>query len=457
MTRLPLAILLLLSFVSVTTAQLPRVGATISRSERLYFGIARRSDNLDSMKVVRTAGITLLGMRRDTIVDSVVFAPDEVPNLERYLQDYELLLSSENDLFISDTTLSRLLDRLAPRQFYVPGTKVLAIRLSNGSVKTGVPLAATENKIFISNDSVYRPERDLSAKNFTCIPVSLIETMTSDIGVDRQRWYVVRGDGARFRSALLLACSTTAYVYAMPPEAIDCVPEFSGNVTFAAPISHVAPRSTNWSISGFAGVLFTQSGPGARVTRSFGVANVQWNALLLQPLTYSSGIEAALPISKPFDVGLRMTANVQPSTINDSTRQHSLGFDSYGLQLLGAWQIAPIDMVGYSKIGVSTTLAVGPSLLAYRGRTVIESKNRTTTGTGVAIDATWSMQLMYALSKNLACGVRGFLSYQLGLSSSIDDITVPTTTSRSWVASFSITNQTATFAGIQCTLSYTFE
>lgn len=457
MTRVPLAVLLLISLVSVTTAQLPRVGATISTSERLYFGIARRSDNLDSMKVVRKAGITLLGMRRDTIVDSVVFAPDEVPHLERYLRDYELLLSNEKDVFISDTTLSRLLDRLAPRQFYLPGTRSLAIRLSNGTVKTGVPLAATNNKILISNDSVYRPERDLAAKNFTCIPVSLIETMTSDIDVDRQRWFVVRGDGARFRSALLLACSTTTYVYAIPPEAFDCVPEFSGNVTFAAPISDVAPRSTNWSISGFAGVLSTQSGPEARVTRSFSATNVQRSSLLIQPLTYSSGVEAAMPVSKPFDVGLRMTVNAQPSTINDSTRQHSLGFDSYGLQLLGTWQIAPIDVVGYSKIGVSTTLAVGPTLLAYRGRTVIESRNRTTTGTGVAIDATWSMQLMYALSTNLACGVRGFLSYQLGLSSTIDEIIVPTTTSRPWVASFSITNQTAAFAGIHCVFAYTFE
>jgi hypothetical protein len=441
---------------STASAQLPRIGSTISNDVKSYFGIARRIDNIDSMKVVKGAGITILAMRRNVVVDSVVFSPSEVPILERYLREYEQLLTSEKDLFINDTAMRRILGRVKPRQFFDTSVKAISVRLTTGTVLTGIPLAVSEDDLLLSNGTSFTPEVDVQKGTFTCVPASIIETMTGDVGVDSPEWYIVRGDVARFRTALVLSCPTRAYAAGLPPEASSCIDAIKDDLFDGAPLWQVCPRTTSWIFSGFGGFVSTVMDPTATVKRSLGGSTVT-DTLRVQPTTYSFGAEAVYPVGALFDLGVRGMIQAQPSTVDDQSLQNSLGFDEYALQLIGTWHIIPIDVVGYNEIGLSTTLAVGPSLLNYRGRTYRTDVNLTTTGSGLAIDVAWSVQAMVSLSRSLSVGVRGIATYQHGLSASIDSITVEERFGKPWVATFEIPDQSAAFVGGHIVLTYALD
>ncbi|MBK7033071.1 MAG: hypothetical protein IPH49_07380 [Ignavibacteria bacterium] len=104
---------------------------------------------------------------------------------------------------------------------------------------------------------------------------------------------------------------------------------------------------------------------------------------------------------------------------------------------------------------MSTTFALGPSFLWYRTRTYNDFANFTSTGTGLAIDATWNLQMMYSISRGIAVGIRGTASYQLGIRSDFDDIKGHDGLGLEWMASFNISDQSAAYLGAQLVVSYT--
>lgn len=445
------ALMLSSTFVS---AQLPRVGTVISPSEKLYFGLGRRIENVDSMRVVKGAGVTLFGIRRDSIVDSVSFTADEVPALERYLRDYEKLLSSEKDIFLNDSSLTRLLTRCSPRQFFDSTAKPVSIRLSTGTVKTGIPLAVTDDNILLSNGLTFAPEVDVLSGSFVCIPASIIETMTPDVDNVSPRLFSVKGDASQFRTALRLSCPVRSYAAGVPPEAQSCVSQVPIELGEGAPLYRVMPRAMKWSITGFGGLASTRLEPLARVQLPFGILSY-YDTLTVQEVTNSFGAELMHPVSALFDLGVRGLIQVQPSTVDDDVPQHSLGYDEYSLQFLATLHLLQIDNIGYSPFGLSTSLGVGPSYLNYRGRTHRNGRNLTTTGSGIAVNVSWNVQAMVALTRALSIGARAQVMYQQGLSFSMEDIVWQQEFSRPWVASFSMVQQTSAQFGLFFVATYT--
>ncbi|MBU3679342.1 MAG: hypothetical protein FGM32_07020 [Candidatus Kapabacteria bacterium] len=406
------------------------------------------------MKVVKGAGVTFLGMRRDSIVDSVVFSPDEVSTLERYLRDYERLLSSQVDLFVSDSNMRRILNRVAPRQFLEMNVRQISFRLSNGSVVTGIPLVATNDDLLVSEGETFDPATDLQQRKFTCLPVTLIENITPDIGAASPRWLNVRGDFTLFRTAARLADLRFAYLQNIPPEFEGCITSVKDeNLEYANELK-VLPRSTSPYATAFSGVISTMLSPDAVVELPYG-SRYRNSALQFQPLSFSTGIEASMYISELHDIGLRAMLVAQPPTVQDSVPQNSLGMDAYSLHVMGTWHIAPLDSVGYNTIGLSATIGAGPSFLSYRGRTYRDAKNLTTSGTGLALDVDLSVSLQVLIFKSLIIGLRGYSMYQQGLRYSVESILDERPNQMPWEAVISIPQHSALFGGVQLCLTYT--
>lgn len=402
-------------------AQLPRVGSEISSNERLYFGIGLGRGNFDSMKVVKKSNIMFIGYRRDSVVDTITFLADEIPALERYFANYERTLTGGRAAFVQDRETQPLLTRLFPYQHHQSGVQPVSLRLMDGSIKTGVPLAATDENLLLSTGSSFSPEADLHESVLDCIPVTDIDIVTADVGHKSPRWFLVRGDYNKFRTSIGIICPTRVYARCVPPEAEKCMPLIMDDLGQGVPLHVVCPRSVTMSISAFSGIVASVYGPDASVVlREAGRDRI--NNLSIQPITYSSGIEVSFFVSQLFDLGLRGLVQVQPSTTLDATPQHSLGFDSYSLQCLGTWHIIHIDSAGYNSVGVSTTFALGGSLIDYRARTHVDSRNLTTIGTGLAFDLAWNTDVTFAVSRSFAVGVRGFVMFQHGLEYSINGI-----------------------------------
>lgn len=453
MRLVAIALFSLLVMTIPTFSQLPRIGSGVSKSVQNYFGIARRIDNIDSLRVVRTQGITFYGVRNGVDVDSVSFSQDEIPILERYLREYESMLSQKADVFIVDTAMRRILGRVAPRQFYNPRVNPISVRLTDGSVKTGIPLVATDNQLLLSDSIVFIPHEHLSKGLFSCIPTAIIDALTDDVGLETQRWYRVDGDVMQFRSAINLACPRRSYEIAIPPEFQSCVPGPQDTFESGAPLSLVCPRRKGWSFAGYGGFLTTMIAPQSVVLTS--TDGSIGNSLRFQQTTYSFGVDASIAANSSFDIGIRGTINAQPPTIDDPSLQNSLGMDEYLLQFLGTWHVLAIDDIGYRKLGISTTIGLGPAFLWYRTRTFRDVTNLTSTGSGFAFDASFNLQMMYAVSQAVAIGFRGTATYQLGLSASFNDVVWPEEGSEPWVASFTMVDQTAAFLGAHVVVTYT--
>ena len=448
-------VLLTVTLVSAVTAvaQLPRLGATISNNTKMYFGIGRRSGNHDSMKVVKGSGVTFLGMRRDSIVDSVVFSADEVPTLERYLRDYEKLLASKTDLFVSDTGMRRILGRVAPRQFADINVLRVSVRLSSGSVKTGVPMVATQDNLLIAEGEAYDPAVDLPQQKFTCIPVTLIEDLTPDVGAISPRWFKVRGDHTYFNTAVRLSGITFAYMQSFPPEFEACINPVTDNELKYADVSKVCPRSADAYVTAFSGVVASVMRPDAFAELPFG-SRFRRPSLDYQPVSFTSGVEASMYVSELHDIGFRAMLVAQPPTVQDSTVQNSLGMDAYSFHLLGTWHITPLDAIGFNTVGVSATLGVGPSILSYRARTYRDAVNLTTSGSGLTLDFALSVNMQVWISKSFTVGLRGYSMYQHGLSNSIESIVDERPNQMPWEVLFIVSQQSAAFFGAQLFVSY---
>jgi hypothetical protein len=395
-------------------------------------------------------------MRRDSIVDSVVFLPDEVPTLERYLRDYETLLASQTDLFISDTTMRRILGRVAPRQFLEMNVRKISVRLSTGSVKTGIPLVATNDNLLITEGESFDPVVDLQQGRFTCIPVTLIENLTPDVGKASPRWFVVRGDYTLFQTAARLANMTLSYEQNFPPEFEDCITAANSEQLVYAQSSKVCPRSTSPYVTAFSGVISTMLRPEA-VVELPSVSRFRTVAVNFQQLSFSSGIEASMYVSELHDIGLRAMLVVQPPTVHDSAAQNSLGMDAYSVHVLGTWHIVPSDIIGYNSVGLSATLGVGPSFLSYRGRTYRDARNLTTSGSGLALDVALSLSLQVPISTSFIIGLRGCSMYQHGLGHYVESVVDEMPYAKPWEAFFSIPRQFAVFAGAQLYLTYAID
>ncbi|MBP6510702.1 MAG: hypothetical protein KA339_09090, partial [Candidatus Kapabacteria bacterium] len=242
-------------------------------------------------------------------------------------------------------------------------------------------------------------------------------------------------------------------MYGSPPEFESCVKTPMDTFGLGAPFSVICPRRMGWSVTGSGGFLQTAKEPVANVVTS--INDPDGEPLKFQPITYSFGIDASIPVSASNDIGIRGSINAQPSTIDDASMQNSLGMDQYQIQVIGTWHLLAIDDIGYNKFGMSTTFALGPSFLWYRTRTYNDFANFTSTGTGLAIDASLNIQMMYSISRAVAVGFRGTASYQLGISSSLSDITWPEPDGNQWTATFSISDQSAAYLGAQLVVSYT--
>lgn len=434
-------------------AQLSRLGASVPKSVQSYFGIARRMDDVDSLHVVLSNGVLFIGIRNGVAVDTTSFTEDELPILERYLRDYETLLSSKTDAFINDTAMRRILGRVSPRRCHNPEIRPITVRLLNGNTRTGIPLATSDDDLLISDSLTFSPLVHLPSKSFTCIHTSLIESITDDVSSESPIWYRVDGNVLQYRSAMELACPERAYVAGIPPEFAVCIKDLQDVLGPGASLALVCPRRKGWSFAGHAGFLSTKKKPTAEVKNTY--SGPDGSPLQFQSLTYSFGLDASVAIGTFFDLGLRGTLNAQPSTIDDDLLQNSLGMDEFLLQVLGTWHILAIDEVGYRKLGVSTTLGVGPSYQSFRTRTYRNIYNLTSTGSGLAVDATWNLQLMYSVSRAITVGLRGTATYQYGLSSSFDDIVWPNVSGSPWTAVFSMTDQSASYLGVQLVVAYT--
>lgn len=440
--------------VAPAVSQLPRIGSTVSNSVQAYFGIARRFGPMDSLRVVRTNGVRFIGMRNGLDVDTLAFTAEEIPTLERYLMYYEKLLASKTDAFINDSLMIRILGRVSPKRSFNPRVKPVSVRLFDGTIKTGIPLLASDDNLLLSDSLVFTPQTDLQSKAFTCISTGQIESLTGDVGSTSSNWYRVDGNVSLYRYAVDVTCPQRAYTNGAPPELIVCVKEPKDDLGPGTAFEIVHTRRMGWSFAGFGGFLSTRKEPTATVTTSGD--GPSGSRLVFQPMTYSFGLDASIAIEPSFDVGLRATINAQPPTIDDLTLQNSLGMDEFLIQLLGTWQILAIDDVGLRKLGVTTTIGLGPSLLWYRTRTYLDTTNLTSTGNGLALDATWNLQVMYAVSQSIAVGIRGTATYQFGLSSSFDEITWKNNIGLDWSASFSMSEHSAVFLGAQIVASYTF-
>ncbi|MBK6291052.1 MAG: hypothetical protein IPF59_04735 [Ignavibacteria bacterium] len=442
-----------LFIVSTAISQLPRVGSTVHKNVQTYFGIARRFDPMDSLRVVRTNNVYIIGMRNGLDVDTITFTSDEIPILERYLNDYEKLLASKTDAFVNDSALRRILGRVVPVRYFNSRVKPVSVRTMNGVIKTGIPLIASDDCLLLSDSSVFSPQLHLQTKAFTCIPSAQIETLSKDASSGSPIWYRVEGNVQQFRTAVELTCPERAYLFGIPPEFVSCIAEPQEELGPGASYAIVCPRRTGSSFAAFGGFLSTRKAPEAVVKSSSNGSN--GTPLTFQPLMYSFGLDASIAMGPSFDVGLRGTISAQPPTIDDLTLQNSLGMDEYLLQVLGTWHILALDDIGFRTFGVTTTLGLGPSFLSYRTRTYVDSTNVTSTGSGIAIDATWNLQVMCAISRSIAFGIRGTATYQLGLTSDFDDIKGHDGLGLEWMASFNISDQSAAYLGAQLVVSYT--
>jgi hypothetical protein len=423
LSRRVLVLTLLLTMSALAArSQLVRVGSRISVNESKYFGLARNGIDVDSILVINDVGVTLVGMRDDSLVYSVKFTADEVPILERYLRDYERMLLSEVDLFIGDTGIRKILIRVAPEQHYYRIVPRVSVQLSNGTITTGVPLAATDERLILSKGSSFDPLTDLRSDGYHCIPVALITGITSDVDELSPRWLVVQGDVRRFRTAIRVISPDRVYMTSVPPEVETCASNLLNDEVDGAPLNMVLPRSNVRTLAAFGGFVESVLRPTALVVRSAGGTSSE-SELSYQPKVFSSGVEYSVFVSQFYDLGVRAVIHAQPSTIGDSSQQNSLGADSYSLHLTGTWNAVPIDSVGFNRVGLSTTFAVGSSFVDYRARTFFRNRNLTSTGFGITLDAALNASLTVALTRSFAVGVRCFAWGQYGIYSAIDSIT----------------------------------
>ncbi|MBK7033070.1 MAG: hypothetical protein IPH49_07375 [Ignavibacteria bacterium] len=114
---------------------------------------------MDSLRVVRTNNVYIIGMRNGLDVDTITFTSDEIPILERYLNDYEKLLASKTDAFVNDSALRRILGRVVPVRYFNSRVKPVSVRTMNGVIKTGIPLIASDDCLLLSDSSVFVPQQ----------------------------------------------------------------------------------------------------------------------------------------------------------------------------------------------------------------------------------------------------------------------------------------------------------
>ncbi|MEY3386005.1 MAG: hypothetical protein RIR53_816 [Bacteroidota bacterium] len=303
MIHLLMVIALLSVSAPCVVAQLARVGTSLSINERRYFGIPRNRVDVDSVLVINDVGVSLVGMRDDTVVYTVKFSPDEVPILNRYIRDYEQLLDGENDMFVGDKQLRKILDRVSPTQIYRQPVPLISVRLTDGSVRTGVPLAVSDESLLLSSDSTFVPQTDLQARAFVCIPVAQIVNVSRVIEGEPPGWMFIDGEIPKFRTAIRIVSEARVYMWYVPPEIESCISVLLDDSNDGAPRSSVCPRSNVWTLTVFGGAM-------ASITRSSASAVQSSRGLITdidlsyQPVTYSTGIELSRFIVSPSILGL---------------------------------------------------------------------------------------------------------------------------------------------------------
>ena len=281
-----------------------------------------------------------------------------------------------------------------------------------------------------------------------------IANVSSVIEDEPPVWFLIDGEIPKFRTAIRIVSEARVYMWYVPPEIESCISVLLDDSNDGAPRYSVCPRSNVWTLTIFSGAVASMTKPSISAVQSARglVSDID---LSYQPLVYSTGIELSRFMSQLFDVGARLLVQAQPPTINDSSQQNSFGSDSYTLQILGTWHLVPIDSIGYNRIGLSTTIALGSSYVDYRARTFLAERNFTSFGPGVTFDASLNVSASIALSRSFVVGIRGFGMYQLGLYDSIASIThnVPFQSMR---YSFSVGRASFLMCGAHLFTSYSF-
>lgn len=356
--------------VDLQAQELPRIGRVVSPTVAAYFGLNRQDVSFDSARVKSMTPLTIEHMIDGRVIEARTFAPREQDAFLRYLRDYESLLIAVPDPFLADSTLRPVLRYAQPIKSYVAEPSTIGVRTKTGSVIEGLLVAASPSIVAVSR---YRSADSVSkamAVKGTIDFISIVQIDSVWFHERRDKAQMVDGSATTLSDIFNRVDPLEMYESILPPELEEMMSTTKLRATQIRRTISPSYRQQRTGVMIYGGTALTSQASDVVTEAFYRSWDNRWRSSIaesqVQESAYMIGASTQFYLSQIFDVGIDVSASIQPTT--SAADEPNSGFDAYSARFMFSYVLLPRQIYHMPGIEIALRAGVGASYMQYRLR-----------------------------------------------------------------------------------------